>query len=194
MRPFSQSIALALIAALSAFGTSASAAPVAYALQKENSVVGFSWTLGPDEVTGSMPVADADISIDLEQLENTRVNVSLDVANAVAGFPFATQGMKSERVLWVEEHPRITFTSTAIARQDEGARVDGLLTVRGITRPVVFDARLFRQQGTEPGDRRLLSIIVTGRLLRSDFGADGWSGLAGDEVRLTIVARLERME
>ena len=68
------------------------------------------------------------------------------------------------------------------------------LTVRGVTRPVVFDAQFFRQQGTQPGDRRLLSIIVTGSLSRAAFGADGWSGLAGDEVRLTIVARLERIE
>ncbi len=170
------------------------AAPVPYALQKANSVVGFSWTLGPDEVNGTMPVADADISIDLQRYENTRVSVSLDVQNAVAGFPFATQGMKGERVLWADRFPRITFESTSVARDGDGARVDGLLTVRGVTRPVVFDAQFFRQQGTQPGDRRLLSIIVTGSLSRAAFGADGWSGLAGDEVRLTIVARLERIE
>lgn len=175
-------------------GTFGFAAPVPYALQKDNSIVGFSWTLGPDEVTGSMPVASADIEIDLDRYENSKVNVSLDVANAVAGFPFATQGMKSERVLWAEEFPEIVFESTDVARTGEGARLNGLITVRGVTRPVTFEAKLFRQQGTQPGDRRLLSIIVTGSLSRAAFGADGWSALAGDEVRLTIVARLERME
>lgn len=174
--------------------TALAAAPVPYALQQDDSVVGFSWTLGPDEVTGRMPVADADIAIDFDALENTSVNVALDVSNAVAGFPFATQGMKSAKVLWADEFPLITFESTAVRRAAEGADVDGLLTVRGVTKPVTFKAKLYRQRGTDPGDRSLLSIVVSGSVSRSEFGADGWAALAGDTVNLTILARLMQVE
>ncbi|MXQ08701.1 hypothetical protein GQ651_12665 [Alphaproteobacteria bacterium GH1-50] len=180
--------------ALSAAPLVAGAAPHAYALETDTSVVGFAWTLGPDTVKGTMPVKRADMVIDFDSAANTHVAVALDVTGAVAGFPFATQGMKSRKVLWADRFPEITFESTAIRPDDDGAEVDGLLTVRGITRPVTFRAQLYRQKGTQPGDRRRLAIVVTGSLSRAAFGADGWSGMAGDRVDLTILARIRREE
>ena len=171
-----------------------SAAPAPYDLQADKSIVGFSWFLGAQEIKGTMPVARAEMIVDVENVRNTQVSVAVDVAGAVAGFPFATQGMKSQSVLWAERFPEITFESTEVRPDGAGAKVDGLLTVRGVTRPVTFDAQLYRQRGTDVGDRRLLSIIVTGSLSRAAFGADGWADLAGDEVRLTILARIERAE
>ncbi|NNE78845.1 MAG: YceI family protein [Silicimonas sp.] len=171
--------------------TTATAAPLAYTLNKDDSRVGFSWFLGRDEIKGQMPVANADIVVDFNRIENSRVSVAVDVTQARAGFPFASQGMKSRKVLWADRFPQITFASTSIQRAGNGAKILGDLTVRGVTRPVVFDAQLFRQRGTEPGDRRRMSILLTGSLSRKAFGADGWADLAGDEVRLSILARIE---
>ena len=170
------------------------AAPAPYLLQKEDSRVGFSWFLGKDEIEGRMPVSRADMVLDFERVENSRVRVAVDVTGARAGFPFASQGMKSPKVLWAAKYPEITFESTRVRRHGDGALIDGNLTVRGVTKPVVFEARLFRQAGTQPGDRRRLSILLTGSLSRSAFGADGWSDLAGDTVKLSILARIRLAE
>ncbi len=170
------------------------AAPKEYDLQKGDSTVGFSWFLGSDEVSGSMPVDSADIVLDLDRLRDSTVRVSVDVTQAKAGFPFASQGMKSKKVLWADKFPLITFKSTGFRRGEDGALVDGNLTVRGVTRPATFNAKLFRQAGTEAGDRSRLSVRLTGSLSRAAFGADGWSDLAGDEVRLSIVARMRLAE
>ena len=175
-----------------AFG--AEAAPARYLLQTEDSSVGFSWFLGKDEVKGTMPVSRADVVLDLDRLRDSKVSVAVDVTRARAGFPFASQGMKSQRVLWADRFPEITFESTGIRKSSDGALVDGNLTVRGVTRPATFRARLFRQAGTEAGDRSRLSVRLTGSLSRAAFGADGWSDLAGDEVRLNIVARMRIAE
>ena len=172
----------------------AGAVPMAYDLETDSSVVGFAWMLGPDTVKGTMPVKRADMVIDFDSAANTRVAVALDVTGAVAGFPFATQGMKSRKVLWADRYPEITFESTAIRPDADGAEVDGLLTVRGITKPVTFRAQLYRQKGTVPGDRDRMAIVVTGSLSRAAFGADGWAGMAGDTVDLTILARIRRKE
>lgn len=166
------------------------AAPQPYQLQKGDSSVGFSWFLGSEEVRGSMPVADADLVLDLDRIQNSKVKVVVDVAQARAGFPFASQGMKSKRVLWAQRHPYITFESTGFRRNGERALVDGNLTVRGVTRPATFAAELYRQAGMEAGDRSRLSVRLTGSLSRAAFGADGWSDMAGDEVKLSIVARM----
>ena len=180
---------LALFLALAA-----QAAPARYHLQTEDSTVGFSWFLGKDEVRGTMPVSRADVVLDLDRLRDSKVAVAVDVTRARAGFPFASQGMKSQRVLWADRFPEITFESTGIRRSADGALIDGNLTVRGVTRPATFAARLFRQAGTEAGDRSRLSVRLTGSLSRAAFGADGWSDLAGDEVKLNIIARLRIAE
>ena len=172
----------------------AGAAPTTYALQKDESRVGFSWFLGREEVHGRMPVKNADIVIDFDRIENSRVRVSVDVSRARAGFPFASEGMKSRRVLWAERFPEITFASKRIRRQGDGARISGDLTVRGVTRPVIFKAQLFRPREALAGDRRRLSILLTGSLSRRAFGADGWSDLAGDRVNLSILARIREVE
>lgn len=166
------------------------AAPQRYALQPDDSTVGFSWFLGKDEIKGSMPVADADLVIDLDRLSNSKVTVAVDVQGARAGFPFASQGMKSRKVLWAKKFPQITFQSTSVRRDGNGALIDGNLTVRGVTKPATFAAELFRQAGTEAGDRSRISVRLTGQLSRTAFGADGWSDLAGDEVKLSILARM----
>ena len=179
---------------LMAAGSAAFSAPQSYVLQKEDSSVGFSWFLGKDEVNGTMPVASADVVLDLDRLRDSKVRVAVDVTRARAGFPFASQGMKSQRVLWADKFPRITFESTGIRQSDTGALIDGNLTVRGVTRPATFAARLFRQAGTEAGDRSRLSVRLTGSLSRAAFGADGWADLAGDQVKLNIIARMRIKE
>ena len=181
---------LGILTAIILFAATASAAPQPYELQKGDSSVGFSWFLGRDEVRGSMPVAGAEVVLDLDRLSNSKVKVSVDVTRARAGFPFASQGMKSKKVLWAQKYPHITFESTSFRRNGNAAIVDGNLTVRGVTRPATFTAQLFRPVGTEPGDRSHLSVRLNGSLSRAAFGANGWADMAGDEVKLSIIARM----
>ena len=90
--------------------------------------------------------------------------------------------------------PEMVFRSTAISRDGDGAKVMGDLTIRGITRPVTLSARIFRQSGTGAGDLSLLTVLLKGTLVRSDYGATGWSDMVGDEVRLLITARIAKAD
>lgn len=184
----------ALLFLLMTMPAALSAAPEAYLLEKDRSIVGFTWYFGEDEVKGTMPLKDADLVIDFDRVENSRVKVSVDVRGAKAGFPFADQAMTGPKVLWAEKFPTIGFESQNIKRKGDGAEIDGFLSVRGVTRPVTFNAELYRQQGTEVGERDRMSIVVTGTLSRAAFGATGWSDLVGDEVTLTILTRIRRAE
>ena len=139
-----------------------------------------------------MPVSSADLLIDLDNLPASRVLVTLNAAGARAGFIFATEAMKSRKVLYTARFPEIHFRSTRIVGDLRGAKVTGDLTVRGVTRQVVLDARLFRQRGTEPQDRRNLLVELTGAIPRSAFGANGYPNLVGDEISLRIIARITR--
>lgn len=169
----------------------AQAATVAYKLDPAASTVAFETDFGPDLITGSIPLQKADLSLDFDNVANCTVEVALDVTGAKASFPFAAQALKGPKVLNAKEYPRMTFDSTSVKRAGDAADVTGNLTIRGVTRTVTLRARLFRPQGSATDDFSRLTVKLTGRVNRSDFGATGWSDMVGDEVRITITARID---
>ncbi|MCX7287551.1 MAG: YceI family protein [Rhodobacterales bacterium] len=169
----------------------ATAAPTAYTLDTAASTVSFETDFGPDIITGTIPLALADLRLDFDDVRNCTVSVELDVTGAEASFPFAAQALKGPKVLDAKAHPKMTFESTSVARAGDAADVTGNLTLRGVTRPVTLRTEIFRPQDSAAGDNSRLTVRMTGRVNRSDFGATGWSDMVGDEVRIIITARID---
>jgi polyisoprenoid-binding protein YceI len=180
------------ILTLCLFASLSWAAPQGYWLDTARSTVGFTYSFQGSPTQGSMPVKSADITLDLDNLPNSRVRVTLDAAGAKAGFIFATQAMKDAKVLNTKQFPEIIFTSSGVAGTLSAATVSGNLTVRGVTRPITLRAGLFRQRGTDLRDRRNLAVLLTGKISRSAFGATGYPGMVGDTIDLRILARITR--
>jgi polyisoprenoid-binding protein YceI len=185
-------LALSLATATGALVGPAGAAAVHYTLDAARSNVRFETDFGADRITGDMPVSAADLTLDFANVANSKVAVRLDVSNASASFPFAAQALKGPKVLDAGSHPQITFQSTSVKRSGDGAKVTGNITIRGVTRPMVLDATIYRQKGTDAGDLSHLTIRLVGSVRRSDFGATGWADMVSDEVRLDILARVDR--
>jgi len=186
---FNRTALLVALALLVLAGTAA-AAPVSYVLDTTASVVGFETDFGPDRITGQMPVTRADLSLDFAHVGHSTVAVTLDASAAQASFPFAAQAMRGPKVLDTAQYPQISFQSTSVRAEGDGARVDGQVTIRGATRPMVLRATIWRRQGSDPTDLSHLVIRLAGAVNRSDFGATGWADMVGDEVRLDILARI----
>ncbi|MFZ5710158.1 MAG: YceI family protein [Pseudomonadota bacterium] len=198
MRPARQTMLPRALAAAALFlavhAVPAGAAPVAYLLQPDLSVVAFETDFGTSglTITGRMPIAAASLAIDFANLADSRVEVTMDAARARTSNPLATGAMLGPRVLAVATYPTLRFESTAIRARGAGAEVAGNLTIRDVTRPVTLAARIYRQTGTEAGDLSRLSVLLTGKIDRSDFGAGGFPNMVGSEVRLKILARIEK--
>ncbi len=170
---------------------SAQARPVAYLLQTAASSVAFETDFGKERITGTFPLARAALTLDFENVANCTIDVTLDVAHAKANFPFAAQALRGPTVLDAGAYPQMHFVSTRVKAHGDGADVAGNITIRGVTRPVTLRAVIYQQKGSAAGDRSHLSVRLTGRVKRSDFGATGWADLVGDEVRILIDARIE---
>lgn len=170
----------------------AQAESVAYRLDGTKSKVAFDYLFEGQSKTGIMPVSDADIWLDLDNLPSSRVDVTLNAAAAQAGFAFATQAMKSPQVLNTRAYPTIRFRSTRLTGGLSGATVKGQLTVRGVTRPVTLKARLYRQSGTNQGERNKLAVLLTGEIDRNAFGATGYPGYVGPKIGLRVLALIVR--
>lgn len=187
-----RSTALAFAAILLALP--AQAATVAYRLDAAHSTVAFETDFGPDKITGAIPLEKADLKLDFANVANCTVEVALDVTGATASFPFAAQALKGPKVLAAKDHPQMTFESTSVRGAGNAAEVTGNLTIRGVTREVTLTAQLFRPQGSAPDDLDHLTVKLSGRVNRSDFGATGWSDMVGDQVRILITAQIDAQD
>ncbi len=189
-----RTLTAALILTLITSATCARAETLRYRLEADKSDVGFEVNWGEGVISGRMPVASADLALDFDKVAASRVRVEIEPARASANVPFAREAMVGASVLDTANHPLIRFESTAVRARGDGAEVQGNVTIRGVTRPVTLAAMIYRPQGSEPGARDRLSILLTGSVSRSAFGAAGWAGTVGDEVRLRILARIARIE
>jgi len=177
----------------------AQAAYSVYELVPNGTSVDFTFDLSGLAQSGTMPIESADIQIDLSDLTNSRVSVTLNAAEARTKLPFARKAMLSETVLNVEEFPTIQFVSTKVTLGDggrisRGATITGDLTLRGVTRPITLQADLFRPPGSTADNLDMLSIRLTGALNRHDFNASGYPDLVQDTVGLDIQAEIKRAE
>lgn len=190
-------------AALSLFGAAtisatlpsfAAAAPLTYQLNAGRSNVGFGVSLGSDTLTGSMPVRSAELSLDFNDITNSRVNVTLNAANTKMGVFFATEAVLSSDLLDVARHPTIQFRSTSVRQgaTPSEAIVNGNVTVRGVTRPVTLRTQLTQDRATVGQANPELTLNLRGALNREEFGMSAYKGLVGPTVQLDIRASIKR--
>lgn len=91
----------------------------------------------------------------------------------------------------VENHPTMTFRSRTATLEGGRLRLQGELTIRGVTKPVVLEGEFLGAQGNRAG------FSATGTLNRLDYGlvwnriVDG-TGMLGDEVEISVVVALVR--
>ena len=140
-----------------------------------------------------MPVSDARIVIDPQQLDATRVDVRLDVQGTRSPLPLAAQALKAPDMLNAAEFPEIRFRSEKVTRGpggrlSDGATVTGELTLRDMRKRVQLRADLFREQGSAPSDLSSLQVTLRGVLSRSAFGLTAYPNLVADTVLLDILA------
>ncbi len=171
----------------------AHAGPEPYRLDVASSFVSFVYMFSGNPTRGNMTVSKARILLDIDNPANSEVAATIDADKATAGMFLATSAMKGPQVLDTNRFPTITFESSRVIPDGQKARIEGLITIRDVTRPITLNAQVFRQQGTQPGDRDRMSIKLHGEISRAAFGAGGFADLVGDTIILDIIARVDRI-
>ena len=104
-----------------------------------------------------------DILADAAHLPASRVRFVIDASSIDTGNAKRDAHLRKEDFLFVSQYPTISFTSTAITKDDRGYRVQGNLAIRGVTKHVDIPVTV---------EQRPQEIMVRGevRLDRKDFG------------------------
>jgi polyisoprenoid-binding protein YceI len=85
------------------------------------------------------------------------------------------------------DFPEAHFVSTAVTPGGpDRARIAGVLTLRGVSRPVELDARLNAAKRHPITRRRSAGFSATATISRRAFGIDAWPNVVGDEISLMI--------
>jgi polyisoprenoid-binding protein YceI len=144
-------------------------------------------------VKGHFSKIAGSLTIDEAGHANSRVEASIDAASIETRDAQRDGHLKSEDFFHVEKFPTLTFRSTSISRVgDEELSVEGDLTIRGVTRNVVFAVEGPTSPAKDPWGNTRIGISATTKINRQDFGLV-WNAaleaggiLVGDEVTITL--------
>jgi polyisoprenoid-binding protein YceI len=104
-----------------------------------------------------------------EGLEDSSANVEIVASSVNTNQEMRDNHLKSGDFLLSEEHPTITFRSTAVRPTgDTTFELDGDLTIRGITKPVTLDAE-FAGSGVTGQGTPMLGFSATTSIDREAF-------------------------
>lgn len=132
-------------------------------------------------------------SLTLEkQLFDSKVEVNVEIASIDTAENDRDNHLRSSDFFDSEKFPQMNFTSTSFAGSPEFLKVKGKLTIKGITRDIVFEARLSKEI-TDPWGKKRVAISGTAQINRQDFGLS-WNKtieagqVVGDQVTILIKA------
>ena len=175
-------------ALMGAAATTAFAAPEAYTLDASHSQIVFSYNhLGFSTTYGMFSGFEGEISFDQENPEASSVSVSMPARSMLTGWEGRFDHFMSKDFFGADDSEMITFTSTGINVTGENtAEITGDLTLNGVTKSVVLDAKL-NQTGQHPmAGKPWAGFDATTTLLRSDYDLGKFAPFASDEVEVKI--------
>ena len=144
-------------------------------------------------VKGQFPAISGKITLDENDVTNSRVESSIQADSINTRESDRDTHLKNADFLHVEKFPSLSFASTRITHAGDGElEVEGDLTIRGVTRKVVFDVEGPTPPGKDPWGNTRIGLSATTKINRKDFGLT-WNAaletggiLVGDEVTISL--------
>ncbi|MFW2587593.1 YceI family protein [Sagittula sp. SSi028] len=176
---FATVLALAPISAL---------AGEAYTLDPSHSQILFTYNhLGYSTGMGMFSGFEGTIDWDKENPAQSSVEVSFPVRSMMTGWEERFTHFMSDDFFGAAEDEMVSFTSTSIeVTGEDTANITGDLTLNGVTKEVVLDAKL-NQMGDHPmANKPWAGFDATTTLIRSDYNVGAFAPYVSDEVEVTI--------
>ena len=144
------------------------------------------------KVRGRFTDFEGTIVFDEAAPRNSAVSFTIQAASIDTGVKDRDAHLRSNDFFAVDEHPTITFRSTAITpRGGEQFDVAGELTMRGVTKPVVIPVS-YLGAAVDPWGNQKIAFEGEVTLNRKDYGLN-WNAaietggfLVGDEVKVSL--------
>lgn len=183
-------IALFIFISAQAFAANAKLESGHYSIDPAHSKVGFEIShLVISTVEGRFNTYTG--SVDLgKNIEDTKVEASIDAASVDTGNADRDKHLKSPDFFDVEKFPKITFISKKVSGSVDALKIQGDLTMHGVTKPITLEGK-YLGAVNDPFGNTKTAFQVKAKIKRKDFGLV-WSKVVeagpvvGDEVELEL--------
>jgi polyisoprenoid-binding protein YceI len=122
-------------------------------------------------VKGQFAIINGVVKLDEADLTNSQVNASIAAGSINTRNDDRDAHLKSPDFFDVEKYPTLSFASTRIIRKGEDQlAVEGDLTIRGVTRKVVFAVEGLTPSVKDPWGNTRMGLSAITKINRKDFG------------------------
>lgn len=121
----------------------------------------------------------------------TAVRMEIDAASVDTNVPQRDDHLRSADFFDVGNHPVITFESTRIEQDGSDVTLDGILTIRGVAKPVTLVGE-YTAPTKDPWGNQRAALSVSGKINRKDWGLvwnmalEAGGVVVGEEVKLHV--------
>ena len=170
-----------------AFSGAAFAAPETFAIDPTHTAPRFEYThLGYSSQLHRFDKTDGKIVID-RAAKTGSVDVRIDAKSVNTGYATFNEHIQAADFFDTAMFPEITFKSTkVIFAGDKPSKVEGNLTIKGVTKPVTLEVSHFHSAPHPMVKKDAIGANATVKIKRSDFNMGKNAPFVSDEVTLTI--------
>ncbi len=146
----------------------------------EVSHLGFSTQRGRFNQTSGKVIMD-------QQKKSGSVDISIDANSIDTGVKPLDEVLRGADLLNVAQHPTLSFRSSKLKFDgDQLVKVDGVVTMLGVSRPVTLTVTHFKC-GVDPATSKYVcGVDAETTIRRSDYGITKFLPFVSDEVKLKI--------
>jgi polyisoprenoid-binding protein YceI len=118
--------------------------------------------------------------------KTAQVDMTIDTKSVDTGSELFNGHIQAADLLDTADFPTATFKSTSVKfAGDTPATIDGILTIKGISKPVTLKVTAFKH-ALNMQKKDQIGADATATIKRSDFKMDKFVPVVGDDVTLTI--------
>ncbi len=165
-------VSAAALALLAGFAAPAQAKPETYAFDPFHTNVYWQANhFGFSNPSGKFATVTGSLVLDEEKPADSKVDVTINTGSVETGIPLFNEHLKNDKFFNSEKFPTATFQSTAVELTGKDtAKVQGNLTLLGITKPVTLDVKLNKVGENPISKLKTAGFSATTIIKRSDFG------------------------
>jgi len=180
-------LSLATVSLATLFGGSAMAAPVTYNVDGSHTFPRFSYShFGYSTQLSSFSKTTGKVVYDAEAKTGS-VDIVIDTKSVNTGFADFNEHIQGEDFLDTAKFPQATFKSTQVIFDGaKPAKIEGLLTLKGVTKPVTLTVTGFQAAPHPMMKKPALGANAFTVIKRTEFNAGKYAPYVGDEVRIDI--------
>ncbi|MBL8771935.1 MAG: YceI family protein [Phenylobacterium sp.] len=202
MRIASLIVALTVgLAAAPALAQSPNASPAAaravaagtYNVDPNHTIVTWSVDhMGFSRLSGMVGEMKGVLKLDPARPEAASVEIDIPLSGLRVTSPAFGKHLATGDLFDTAKHPTARFVSRSVKVNGLQAQIAGDLTLRGVTRPVVLDARFYGAGANPMTKAATVGFSAVAKLKRSEFGLGYAVPAVSDEVNLEIDAAFEK--